>query len=88
MPSVVELVRERFGELTQIQKLAMPKVLEGQHVLILAPTGSGKTESALLPILEKIKQIEAAESAALGGALRRKASTRYTSRRFAPFRAI
>ena len=55
MPSVVELVNERFGELTEIQKLAMPKVLAGEKVLILAPTGFGKTESALLPILEKIK---------------------------------
>jgi ATP-dependent Lhr-like helicase len=56
MPNVVELVRERFGELTAIQKLAIPRVLAGQNVLILAPTGSGKTESALLPILEKIKE--------------------------------
>lgn len=55
MPSVADLVRERFGDLTPIQKLAMPKVLAGKNVLILAPTGSGKTESALLPILEKIK---------------------------------
>jgi len=55
MPTVVELVRERFGELTEIQKLAMPRVLAGENVLILAPTGSGKTEAALLPILEKIK---------------------------------
>ncbi|MFH1520127.1 MAG: DEAD/DEAH box helicase [Candidatus Micrarchaeota archaeon] len=55
MPSVAELIRERFGELTPIQKIAMPNVLAGKNVLILAPTGSGKTESVLLPILEKIK---------------------------------
>ncbi|MEW6035570.1 MAG: DEAD/DEAH box helicase [Candidatus Micrarchaeota archaeon] len=55
MPTVVELVRERFGELTPIQKLAIPRLLAGENVLILAPTGSGKTESALLPVLEKIK---------------------------------
>ncbi len=54
MASVAQLVRERFGELTPIQKLAMPRVLSGENVLILAPTGSGKTESALLPVLEKI----------------------------------
>lgn len=45
MPSVAELIRERFGELTPIQKLAMPKVLAGKNVLILAPTGSGKCVS-------------------------------------------
>ncbi len=55
MSSVAQLVRERFGELTPIQKLAIPKVLSGEHVLILAPTGFGKTESALLPVLEKVK---------------------------------
>jgi ATP-dependent Lhr-like helicase len=54
MTNVASLVRERFGELTPIQKLAIPRVLSGQNVLILAPTGSGKTECALLPVLEKI----------------------------------
>jgi ATP-dependent Lhr-like helicase len=66
MSSVAGLVRERFGELTPIQKLAMPRVLAGQNVLILAPTGSGKTESALLPVLEKIKQREASGEAGEG----------------------
>ncbi len=66
MPSVVELVRERFGELSPIQKLAIPKVLSGENVLILAPTGSGKTESALLPVLEKIKEAQGREGGARG----------------------
>ncbi len=52
--SVADLVRSRFKELSPIQKLAIPKVLSGDNVLVLAPTGSGKTESALLPVLEKI----------------------------------
>ncbi len=55
MADVAQLVRERFGELTEIQKLAIPRVLAGENVLVLAPTGFGKTESALLPVLEKIK---------------------------------
>jgi ATP-dependent Lhr-like helicase len=58
MPSVAQLIKERFGELTEIQKLAMPKVLAGENTLILAPTGNGKTEAALLPILEKINKNE------------------------------
>jgi ATP-dependent Lhr-like helicase len=66
MSTVVELVKERFGELTQIQKTAIPRVLAGENVLILAPTGSGKTESALLPILEKIKGKELSRKAGGG----------------------
>jgi ATP-dependent Lhr-like helicase len=58
MSPVAQLVKERFGELAPIQKLAIPKVLSGQNVLIIAPTGSGKTESALLPVLEKIHDKE------------------------------
>ncbi|MFH0736949.1 MAG: DEAD/DEAH box helicase [Candidatus Micrarchaeota archaeon] len=69
MSTVVELVKERFGELTQIQKSAIPHVLAGENVLILAPTGSGKTESALLPILEKIKEKELARGAGKGGGI-------------------
>lgn len=58
MANVADLVKERFGELTEIQKIALPKILRGENVLILAPTGFGKTESALLPVLEKIKNNE------------------------------
>jgi len=49
-----ELILARFGTLTDIQKQAIPKIREGKNVLIVAPTGSGKTEAALLPSLEKI----------------------------------
>jgi len=66
MLSVADLVKERFGELTPIQKLAMPRVLAGENVLILAPTGSGKTESVLLPVLEKIKLEQDSGAAQIG----------------------
>ena len=32
-----------FNKLTEIQKQAIPKILEQKNSLILAPTGSGKT---------------------------------------------
>lgn len=43
--------RARYGEPTEIQRIAWPVLLAGGHVLISAPTGTGKTLSAMLPIL-------------------------------------
>jgi len=39
---------------TPIQEKAFPLVLSGNNVLIVAPTGSGKTEAAMLPVLSKL----------------------------------
>ncbi len=52
---VAEVARKAgIKELTEVQEQAIPKVLSGRHTLIVAPTGSGKTEAALLPVLSKI----------------------------------
>jgi len=55
MPSerLLGLLKEKgFTELTDIQKLAIPVVESGADCLIIAPTGYGKTECALLPIFD------------------------------------
>jgi len=59
MESVFNLLDQRIRELlsfykimqpTEPQQKAIPSILQGHHVLLIAPTGLGKTESALLPI--------------------------------------
>ncbi len=45
-----ETVRQRFDRPTPIQQKVIPEILTGKHCLIIAETGSGKTEAALLPI--------------------------------------
>ena len=41
-----------FESPTSVQKKALPLILNEENVLITAPTGSGKTEAAFLPVLD------------------------------------
>ena len=51
-PRLAEALRQRgFADPTEIQRLAAP-ILEGDaDLLLVSPTGTGKTEAALLPLL-------------------------------------
>ncbi|NLV26379.1 MAG: DEAD/DEAH box helicase [Methanomicrobiales archaeon] len=54
---IVAVIRERgFSELSVVQEQAIPKILAGGHLLLIAPTGTGKTESAMIPVLSGMLQ--------------------------------
>lgn len=55
---VRRLVQERgFTSATDPQTQAVPLILEGKNVLLIAPTGTGKTEAAFLPVFSRLLEL-------------------------------
>jgi ATP-dependent RNA helicase RhlE len=48
-----------YEEPTEIQRRAIPPILSGNHVIGVAPTGTGKTAAFVLPILRKLNYAQA-----------------------------
>lgn len=54
---LIKAIEEQgYETLTPIQKNALPELLKGRDFLALAPTGSGKTATYSLPILEAVSK--------------------------------
>jgi ATP-dependent RNA helicase RhlE len=59
LPSLkATLAEQRLTTLTEIQRRALPLMLEGRSVVGVAETGSGKTLAYVLPILHALKTLE------------------------------
>lgn len=54
-----------YDKLLPVQEKAIPVIFRGYHTLIVAPTGSGKTEAAILPVLSMM-----ASEKSLGGGVK------------------
>ena len=53
-PIIEAWFASRFAAPTEPQRLGWPPIAEGEHVLIAAPTGSGKTLTAFLAVIDRL----------------------------------
>src|SRR6058998_3778439 len=61
-PPVLErLEKEGFLVASPIQQLSIPAILRGDNVLLIAPTGTGKTLAAILPVLDEFLEKRSSE---------------------------
>jgi len=58
-PAVRSALSERgFATPTEPQREAIPTLARGRDALVVAPTGTGKTETAMLPVLDALAESE------------------------------
>jgi ATP-dependent helicase Lhr and Lhr-like helicase len=60
-PVLKRLEKEGFLNASPIQQLSIPAILKGENVLLIAPTGTGKTLAAVLPVLDMFLERRASE---------------------------
>ena len=49
--------KDKFPDFTEPQKMAIPSIVDGEHLLLCSPTGSGKTLTAFLTIIDKLVRL-------------------------------
>ena len=59
-PRVQACIKKRgFSALSDAQKQAIPLLARGSHLVLIAPTGTGKTESAMFPVFNGLLSLPA-----------------------------
>src|SRR6185437_420171 len=74
-PALASWFRQRFSAPTAAQAAAWPSIRAGQHTLVAAPTGSGKTLTAFLAAIDELVR----EGVAHGGTLADATTVLYVS---------
>ncbi|MGQ9720451.1 MAG: DEAD/DEAH box helicase [Candidatus Jordarchaeum sp.] len=64
---VKNVIKNRgYLKATPPQIQAIPRILKGENVLLIAPTGSGKTEAVFFPIFHKLLELQSKERGIFG----------------------
>lgn len=58
LPNLQEQIHKSFTTPTLIQQKAIRDILKGKNVLLIAPTGTGKTEAAIFPVFNSLLQLK------------------------------
>src|SRR5208337_456244 len=53
------ILKRGFTALSDAQKQAIPLIRDGNNVVLIAPTGTGKTESAMFPVFDRLLSLPA-----------------------------
>ena len=57
MAGIYDPFLSKYGSFTEIQKVAIPIIEKGSNCVVVAPTGSGKTEAVVLPVITLLSKV-------------------------------